>query len=202
MNESNLSRRRAALEGSAVALTIALLAFGVTAALLGLKGGDLTIVGRPLLGSGRKVALGNLHFGITGAVSASDARIEPALLEPGESRFLWYTVHNRATVPLTVDSLRIKSVHAPKACGAPYLDISQTTFTKTFVVPGRQDGVDGTASVAVPLSLQNRAAQVPACAGSTFAFAFAGAAFLGADGCTAPAGNKPRGSTGCKQGGP
>lgn len=176
-----------------MASLVAALVFGVAALLFG--------PGNPFqrFGAGKHssstvtLSAAERHFAIASEISASAEAVEPGELVPGETRYLWYSVRNRAPVPLTVTQLRITSVRAPKACGAENLDISGTTFTRTLPVPAADRAGDGSARVAVPIALKGAAGRNPGCLGATFRFRYDGSALVDVDSCSvAGRGPSPR----------
>jgi Ca2+-binding RTX toxin-like protein len=113
-------------------------------------------------------------FAITSSVSSSSSSEIPAVLDPGTTRYLWYTVHNSLSVPVTVNSLGISSVTAPAGCPASNLDVSNTTFSGSLVVAAKVGAVAGVNSVAVPITLIEAAPD--SCKNVTFNFSFTGTA--------------------------
>ena len=55
-------------------------------------------------------AVPNTDFTITSTISSSPTSQSAALLYPGVQRYIWYTVTNSLTVPITVTSLSISAV--------------------------------------------------------------------------------------------
>ena len=100
----------------------------------------------------------------------------PAVLAPGVQRYLWYTVHNPLSVPITVNHLSVPSVTPPAGCPTSNLDVTHTSFGGSLVVPAAVSSVPGTNSVAVPISLINASADQVGCRNATFSFTFAGSA--------------------------
>jgi len=110
-------------------------------------------------------------FGITTTVSSSASGSVPAYLYPGVQRYLVYTVSNPQAVPITVATLGIAGVSAPDACPASNLDVSQTGFIGSLVVPA-----NGTNETEVPISLIDTAVDQDACQNVTFHFTYSGTA--------------------------
>jgi Ca2+-binding RTX toxin-like protein len=114
------------------------------------------------------------NFAITSTISSSSSTQTPALLDPGAPRYLWYTVHNSLHVPITVTALSVPAVNGPAGCPASNLDVSNTTFTGSLVVPAKVGSVAGTNTVAKPISLSSAAPD--SCKSVTFGLTFAGSA--------------------------
>ena len=151
--------RRLAIFASAVAVLCAVLA-GVTAVQRAQLRNDLLIAGN--------------DFTITSTISSSNTSQTADLLYPGTARYLWYTVHNPLTDPITVSTLSTAldpGFTAPPACSASNLDLSQSTFTGSLIVPAT-----GTASVAVPIKLTAAASNQDGCRNVTFHFRYSGTA--------------------------
>ena len=158
-------RTRARLQTSVVTLVVS----AVVAA------GVLTVVA---LNQAPASAVPTSGFTITSTISSSATSQSPANLYPGVQRYLWYTVSNVLTVPITVTSLSISAVTPPSGCAATNLNYAGTTFTGMLVVPA-----SGTNAVSVPVSMANpNVSQNDAnsstenCANKTFTFTFTGAA--------------------------
>jgi hypothetical protein len=116
-------------------------------------------------------------FSITSTVSSSSTSQTAALLYPGTQRYLWYTASNHLSVPMTVTSISIVlPVTAPAGCPASNLDLSQTSFSGSLVVPAKSGAVNGTNSVAVPIKLKETGANQNLCQGVTFGFSYTGSA--------------------------
>ena len=112
-------------------------------------------------------------FTITSTISSSATAADlPALLYPGVTRYLWYTVSNPLTEPITVTSLGIADVDAPAACPMANLDLGDPTFTGAVVVPARSTL---TVPAPKPIALINLPdVNQDACKNITFTFTFTG----------------------------
>ena len=109
-------------------------------------------------------------FTISSRVSTSvSVPDDPALLHPGVTRYLWYTVANPLSQPITVTRLGIERVDAPAQCSAANLDLAASTFSGSLVVPAH-----GTGSVPVPIALIDLPTNQDACKDVTFAFTYSG----------------------------
>jgi hypothetical protein len=112
-------------------------------------------------------------FTISSTISSSaTSPAVPALLYPGVTRYLWFSVSNPLAVPITVTSLGIARVDAPAACPLANLDLGDPTFTGAVAVPAR-----GTATVPAPkpIALINLPdVNQDACKNVTFTFTFTG----------------------------
>ncbi len=118
----------------------------------------------------------NSNFAITSSVSSSSSSQIPAVLDPGATRYLWYTVHNALGLPVTVSSLGIASVAAPAGCPASNLDVSHASYSGSLVVPAKVGATPGANSVAVPIMLVAAAGNQDGCKNATFTFTFTGSA--------------------------
>ncbi len=111
-------------------------------------------------------------FTISTTITSSPTSADhPALLYPGVTRYLWYTVHNPLSQAITVTSLGIGDVQAPPVCPRANLDLDQLGLTGAFIVPA-----GGTATVLAPrpISLLNLPVNQDACKDVTFTFTFTG----------------------------
>ena len=139
----------------------------------------LVLVG-PLLHS--SVALGAEHpiFTITSEISSSPSDLVPASLAPGVTRYLRYTVHNQARVPITVTSIRAAvdpQASQPDACDpATNLDLRSAGFDGALVVPAHAGPSAGTTVVTEKISLLDRGESSRRCEGATFFFIYSGTA--------------------------
>ena len=152
---------------SAVTLVVAALSFIATQAVIGTNAQANTTT----------------DFTITSSISNSHTSPTPGvLLYPGAQRYLWYTVRNPLSVPITVTSMRIVSTTPPGPpanCPVSYLDVSHTTFSGSLVVPAKVGVVNGTATepTGQPIALiDTHTDQTPGCKNTTFNFTFAGSA--------------------------
>jgi hypothetical protein len=150
-----------------VILVIAALSFAATQALIGTNAQANTTT----------------DFTITSSISNSPASLTPsALLYPGAQRYLWYTVSNPLSVPITVTAMRIVSTTPPGSpanCPVSYLDVSHTTFSGSLVVPAKVGVVNGTATESTGqliALIDTHTDQTPGCKNTTFSFTFAGIA--------------------------
>ncbi|MCU1363402.1 MAG: Ig-like domain repeat protein [Acidimicrobiaceae bacterium] len=123
-------------------------------------------------------AVPNNDFTITNTISSSPTSQSAALLYPGVQRYIWYTVTNSLTVPITVTSLSISAATAPSGCAISNLNYGSTTFAGTLLVPAL-----GSNSVSEPISLydpstsqNNPSSPTEDCANKTFDFTFTGTA--------------------------
>ncbi|MCU1495314.1 MAG: hypothetical protein JWO62_3078 [Acidimicrobiaceae bacterium] len=158
-----LRRTKAAGLASATALVAAALAFGATSLVLGPKQAPKFVLSS---------AAG---FTITSTISSSPTSQVPALLDPGAQRYLWYTVQNPLSVPITVSALSITAVTPPPApanCAASNLDLSHATFNGSLTVAGNGQ----TNAVSVPISLKDTGPGENGCKGASFGFSYTGTA--------------------------
>jgi hypothetical protein len=123
-------------------------------------------------------AVPSTDFTIASTISSSPTSQSAALLYPGVQRYLWYTVTNSLSVPITVTSLSISAVTAPSGCATTNLNYSGTTFSGSLVVPA-----SGTNTVSEPISLlnlntsqNNASSPTENCASKSFTFTFTGSA--------------------------
>ena len=114
-------------------------------------------------------------FQITSTISRSaTSPSPPSLLHLGVTRYLWYSVTNPLPQPITITTLGIDHVDAPLACPATNLDVGDTTFTGSFVVPA---GATSTIPAPRPITLVNLPnVNQDACKNVTFTFTFSGIA--------------------------
>ncbi|GEM_PF-3433909 len=116
------------------------------------------------------------NFSISSTITAQPACSgAPVLLYPGVTRCLTYTVTNPLTVPITVNSISLSvdpAYSPPAACPASNLDLSQTAFSGSLVVPAN----NGTNTVNRTIALLNDTANQNACKNVTFHFKYAGSA--------------------------
>ena len=111
-------------------------------------------------------------FTISTTITSSPTSADhAALLYPGVTRYLWYTVHNPLPQAITVTSLGIASVQAPPACPRANLDLDQLGLTGAFIVPS---GATATVLAPRPISLRNLPVNQDACKDVTFTFTFTG----------------------------
>ncbi len=112
-------------------------------------------------------------FTITSAISSSATAADlPARLYPGVTRYLWYTVSNPLTEPITVTALGISNIDAPASCPTANLDLGDPTFAGALVVPA---GTSLTVPAPKPISLINLPdVNQDACKNITFTFTFTG----------------------------
>jgi hypothetical protein len=164
MKAQRFERAKAVAASSAIALFVAALVFSAISVVI-----DKTR-------SPNLDLAASSSFAITSSVSSSSSTQIPADLEPGATRYLWYTVHNSLSVPVTVHSLDIDSVSAPASCPTSNLDVSNTSFSGSLVVPAKVGAVPGTNSVAVPIELLAAADNQDGCKSVTFNFSFTGSA--------------------------
>jgi hypothetical protein len=143
-----------------IAILVALLTFGAAHHL------------RPTPDS--KLLAGN-DFTIASAITESPVCSGgPALLYPGVTRCLTYTIANPLTVPITVHSIALSldaAAAQPVGCPASNLDLTQTSFSGSLVVPAF-----GTNTINKTISLVNAAASQDGCKNVTFHFTYAGTA--------------------------
>ena len=123
----------------------------------------------------------NTDFTITSTISNSPTDpTQTVKLLPGVKDYLFYTVSNPFSVPITVTSMSIASTTPPTNCPvSPNLDLSQTTFSGTLTVPAAVGLTNGSAteSSGQPITLVDTASnQTPGCANQTFNFTYAGTA--------------------------
>ena len=115
-------------------------------------------------------------FTITSTISSSaTSATGPALLYPGVTRYLWFTVHNPLTSPITVTALGISNVDAPASCPTANLDLGAPVFAGAFVVPA-----NGSLTVPTPrpISLINLpTVNQDACKNVTFTFTYMGTGY-------------------------
>ena len=144
------------------------------------RSGPAVLVATALVAGALSIVVGNLTatafyaspgFTITSSISSSSSSQISALLYPGTQRYLWYTAHNPQKVPITVRSMSISSVSAPRNCPVVNLDASRTTFAGALVVPPH-----GTSSAAVPVALIETHTNQNACQRGVFRFQFVGSA--------------------------
>jgi hypothetical protein len=155
----HFERMTAVVLASAVALVVAVLVFVfVSIATVPTK------TPKFLLSSGT-------GFEITSTISSSSTSQIAAVLYPGVQRYLWYTVSNPLKVPITVKSMRIAAVAAPNGCLTSNLDLSNTTFYGSLVVPA-----SGTNAVSRRISLKDTGANQDSCESKTFNFTYEGTA--------------------------
>ena len=111
-------------------------------------------------------------FSISTTITSSPTSADhAALLYPGVTRYLWYTVHNPLPQAITVTSLGIAGVQAPPACPRANLDLDQLGLTGAFIVPS---GATATVLAPRPISLRNLPVNQDACKDVTFTFTFTG----------------------------
>ena len=112
-------------------------------------------------------------FTITSAISSSATSADqPALLHLGVTRYLWYTVSNPLSAPITVTALGIEHVDAPAACPTANLDLGDPSFAGAFVVPA---GSSLTVPAPKPITLIDLPdVNQDACKNVTFTFTFTG----------------------------
>ena len=111
-------------------------------------------------------------FTISTTITSSPTSADhAALLYPGVTRYLWYTVHNPLPQAITVTSLGIAEVQAPTACPRTNLDLDELGLTGAFIVPS---GANATVLAPRPISLLNLPDNQDACKGVTFTFTFTG----------------------------
>ena len=111
-------------------------------------------------------------FTISTTITSSPTSADhAALLYPGVTRYLWYTVHNPLPQAITVTSLGIAGVQAPPACPRANLDLDQLGLTGAFIVPS---GATATVLAPRPISLRNLPVNQDACKNATFTFTFTG----------------------------
>jgi len=127
------------------------------------------VIAHAAIGSGGPPAGPN--FSITSTISSSPTSQIPALLYPGVQDYLWFTAHNPQLVPITVDSMGIKNVDAPVGCAISNLDFGGTTFSGALVVPALSS-----ATVTVPINLNETNTNQDSCEGVTFNFTYSGSA--------------------------
>lgn len=141
--------------------------------------GGLALLG-PMVRSSVAAGTEQPIFTITSEVSSSPTDLVPASLSPGVTRYLRYTVHNRAHVPITVTSIRAAiDSHAsqPSACDpATNLDLRSAAFDGALVVPAHAGPSSGTAVVSEKLSLLDGGDTSRRCEGATFFFTYSGTA--------------------------
>ncbi len=149
------------------ALALALSALVLVAVPAGPPGGFPRATAAPLVPGA--------DFTITSTISSSArTATAPALLYPGVTRYLWYSVRNPNPNPITVTSLGISRVQAPAACTAANLDLRNATFTGSFAIPARSTR---TVPTPRPISLINLpSVNQDACKSVTFTFTFSGTA--------------------------
>ena len=115
-------------------------------------------------------------FTITSTISSSaTTSTGPALLYPGVTRYLWFTVHNPLTTPITVTALGISNVEAPASCPTANLDLGAPSFAGAFVVPAH-----GSLTVPTPrpIALINLpTVNQDACKNVTFTFTYMGTGY-------------------------
>ena len=88
------------------------------------------------------------------------------------TRYLWYTVSNPLSAPITVTALGIEHVDAPASCPTANLDLGDPSFTGAFVVPA---GSSLTVPAPKPITLIDLPdVNQDACKNVTFTFTFTG----------------------------
>ena len=114
-------------------------------------------------------------FTISSTVSQSSAAPDrPALLQPGVTRYLWYSVTNQLRTAITVTAVGLSDVAAPAACPVSNLELGDPTFTGSFVVSA---GSTRTIPAPMPISLIDLPdVNQDACKDVAFAFTFTGTA--------------------------
>jgi len=161
-----MSARARRLLGHIVRPGAVLVSVGLVSAFLG--------IGRSAAPSPDMVLIAGTNFTVTSTISDSPSVQTPALLYPAAPRYLWYTVQNPLTVPITVSSLSTAADPAfpvPPGCPMSNLDLSQTAFSGSLVVPS-----GGTNRVSVPISLRDTNVNQDACKSVTFRFLYSGTA--------------------------
>lgn len=114
-------------------------------------------------------------FTITNTISSSSTNQIPALLDPGVTRYLWYTAHNPLMTPIIVTSMSISHVTAPLGCSLSNLDYSQTNFVAPPAVPIIVPAL-GVSTYAVPILLTDTQSSQNSCENRVFHFRFVGIA--------------------------
>lgn len=143
---------------SVTALTIVALVFVAARAAIG-SGGTLDAV------------VSGPAFSISSTISSSAIGQISAVLDPGAPRYLRYTVKNPSDVAISVDSLSISGTTAPSGCSIDNLNLGDTTFSGSLVVPAL-----GTNSVSVPISLLDTSTNQDSCENTAFDFIYSGSA--------------------------
>jgi hypothetical protein len=128
-------------------------------------------------------------FTISSTISSSvTSSAGPALLYPGVTRYLWFTVHNPLAAPITVTALGISNVEAPAACSTANLDLGDPTFAGAVVVPARSAR---TVPAPKPIALIDLpTVNQDACKNVTFRFTFTGSGWYSDTPPTPPATRK------------
>jgi Ca2+-binding RTX toxin-like protein len=161
---SRFKRAKAVLQASVIALVTAALVFAI-----------VTHVMNRSTSLSKFELTASTNFSISSSLSSSSSTQVSTVLTPGATRYLWYTVHNSLSVPITVNAMSIPSVTGPSGCAASNLDISHTTFGGSLSVPAKVNSTTpGTNSVAVPISLKSNSPV--SCQNATFNFTYAGTA--------------------------
>lgn len=112
-------------------------------------------------------------FTITSTISSSSSTQTAALFYPGVERYLWLTVTNPLTVPITVNSLSITGVTSPRGCPASSnLSFNSSIFSGSLPVGAN----GGTNTVEEPISLLDTSGNQDACESQSFVFTYAGTA--------------------------
>jgi hypothetical protein len=149
---------------SAIALVVAALVMGAAHFVLGARPASAQRLGFNLTAD-------TSTFTITSNIYDSPACAgSTALLYPGTTRCMVFTVKNNLTAPIIVQNLSVSVTSSPAGC--PASDFSLPVFNGDVTVPAK-----GTAVTAgLPISLRDSGSSQDACQGRTISFAYTGSA--------------------------
>jgi hypothetical protein len=169
MTRERFGRTRSVAAASAIALVVAALIVGFAPFVIGHRASGAQQLGAELSSS-------NSTFTITSAIYPSPACTgSPALLYPGLTRCVVFTVQNTLNVPITVQSITASldpSFSAPPAQCAPPSDFTLPSFSGSVALAaGSSVNLAG-----VPIELQDSGTDQSVCENLQYHFVYSGSA--------------------------
>ena len=164
MQPERFTRTKSVMATSAIALVVAALVMGAAHFVLGARPDSAQRLGFNLTAEASTFTITSNTYGEPACAGST------ALLYPGTSRCMVFTVKNNLTAPIIVQDLSASVTSSPAGC--PASDFSLPVFKGDVTVPAR-----GTAVTAgLPISLRDNGSNQDACQGGTISFAYTGSA--------------------------
>jgi hypothetical protein len=176
MKPERFRRTKSVVASSAIALVVAALVIGISSLVLGPRSASSQHLGFDLTsGSSSFTITSTIYTTPSGAYPATTCSGTPALLSPGVTRCLVFSVHNNLSVPITV--LSITSALDTTNYPAPPSDCTGTnltlpTYSGSFDVPAGGD----TDSPGVPVELNDNDSGQNDCQNIAYHFVYTGSA--------------------------